>query len=51
MQSAMGTEFLQMNRKRKGKWARAVSQDAELVALLAYDSATQEWQPGKVLFQ
>lgn len=37
--------------QEEGKWARAVSQDAELVALLAYDSATQEWQPRKVLFQ
>ena len=33
------------------KWARAISQDSELVALMQYDAATQEWQPRKVFFQ
>jgi tRNA pseudouridine55 synthase len=33
-----------------GKWARAVSQEGELVALVEYDSATNEWQPRKVFF-
>ncbi len=37
--------------QEEGKWARAVSLDAELVALLEYDAATQEWQPRKVFFQ
>ena len=33
-----------------GKWARAVSQEGELVALVEYDSAANEWQPRKVFF-
>lgn len=33
------------------KWARAISQDSELVALMQYDAETQEWQPRKVFFQ
>lgn len=33
------------------KWARAISQDSELVALMQYDAATREWQPRKVFFQ
>jgi hypothetical protein len=33
-----------------GKWARAVSQEGELVALMEYDSAAHEWQPRKVFF-
>lgn len=31
-------------------WARGVSQQGELVALLLNDDATSEWQPKKVLF-
>ncbi len=31
-------------------WARGVSQQGELVALLQNDDATSEWQPKKVLF-
>jgi len=34
----------------EGKWARAVSQEGELVALMEYDSAANEWQPRKVFF-
>ncbi|HNY83301.1 MAG TPA: tRNA pseudouridine(55) synthase TruB [Anaerolineaceae bacterium] len=34
-----------------GKWARAISQDSELVALMQYDDDTHEWQPRKVFFQ
>lgn len=34
----------------EGKWARAVSQEGELVALVEYDSAANEWQPRKVFF-
>lgn len=34
-----------------GKWARAISQDSELVALMQYDDASHEWQPRKVFFQ
>jgi len=33
------------------RWARAISQDSELVALMQYDAATHEWQPRKVFFQ
>lgn len=33
-----------------GKLARGISQQGELVALLEYDSATNEWQPKKVFF-
>jgi tRNA pseudouridine55 synthase len=33
-----------------GKWARAVSQEGELVALMEYDSTAHEWQPRKVFF-
>jgi tRNA pseudouridine55 synthase len=32
-------------------WARAVSQQGDLVALLEVDDETQEWQPRKVFFQ
>jgi tRNA pseudouridine55 synthase len=32
-------------------WARGVSQQGDLVALLEVDEATQEWQPRKVFFQ
>ncbi len=32
-------------------WARAVSQQGDLVALIEVDEATQEWQPRKVFFQ
>jgi len=35
---------------RKG-WARAISQQGDLVALLYVDEATNEWQPKKVFFQ
>lgn len=31
-------------------WARGVSQQGELVALLEHDDATSEWQPKKVFF-
>ena len=34
----------------EGKWARAVSQEGELVALMEYDGAANEWQPRKVFF-
>lgn len=40
------TEVVESNR-----WARAISQDSELVALMQYDAATHEWQPRKVFFQ
>ncbi len=32
-------------------WARGVSQQGDLVALLEFDSETNEWQPKKVFFQ
>jgi tRNA pseudouridine55 synthase len=32
-------------------WARGVSEQGDLVALLEVDEATQEWQPRKVFFQ
>jgi len=32
-------------------WARGVSQQGDLVALLEVDESTQEWQPRKVFFQ
>ncbi len=32
-------------------WARAVSQQGDLVALVEVDAETQEWQPRKVFFQ
>ncbi|MFL7891829.1 MAG: tRNA pseudouridine(55) synthase TruB [Anaerolineales bacterium] len=32
-------------------WARAISQQGDLVALLEYDEETNEWQPRKVFFQ
>jgi tRNA pseudouridine55 synthase len=32
-------------------WARGVSQQGDLVALIEVDEATHEWQPRKVLFQ
>jgi len=34
----------------EGKLARAISQQGELVALMEYDSETNEWQPRKVFF-
>ncbi len=34
-----------------GKMARGISEQGELVALLEYDSAANEWQPKKVFFQ
>ncbi len=33
-----------------GKWARAISEEGELVALMEYDPQTTEWQPRKVFF-
>jgi tRNA pseudouridine55 synthase len=36
--------------EQKG-WARGVSQQGDLVALLEVDEATREWQPKKVFFQ
>jgi tRNA pseudouridine55 synthase len=35
----------------KTGWARGVSQQGDLVALLLVDEITQEWQPKKVFFQ
>ncbi len=32
-------------------WARGISEQGDLVALLQFDEATSEWQPKKVLFQ
>lgn len=32
-------------------WARAISQQGDLVALVEYDANTNEWQPRKVFFQ
>jgi len=32
-------------------WARAVSMQGDLVALVEYDAETKEWQPRKVFFQ
>lgn len=32
-------------------WARGISQQGDLVALLEYDQETDEWQPRKVFFQ
>lgn len=37
-------------RSEKGSWARAISEQGELVALLEYDEASAEWQPRKVFF-
>lgn len=34
----------------EGKLARAISQQGELVALMEYDTETNEWQPRKVFF-
>jgi len=34
-----------------GLWARALSEQSELVALMLFDEGTQEWQPKKVFFQ
>lgn len=34
-----------------GKMARGISEQGELVALLEFDPATNEWQPKKVFFQ
>lgn len=34
-----------------GGWARALSQQGDLVALLEHQSETNEWQPRKVFFQ
>jgi len=36
--------------EQKG-WARGISQQGDLVALLEVDESTQEWQPRKVFFQ
>lgn len=33
-----------------GKWARAISEEGELVALMEYDAEAKEWQPRKVFF-
>jgi tRNA pseudouridine55 synthase len=33
------------------EWARGISQQGDLVALLQYDEETGEWQPRKVFFQ
>jgi tRNA pseudouridine55 synthase len=33
------------------KWARAISQQGDLVALLELIDESQEWQPKKVFFQ
>ena len=32
-------------------WARGVSQQGDLVALLEFDTETSEWKPKKVFFQ
>ncbi len=32
-------------------WARGISEQGDLIALLLFDEATSEWQPKKVLFQ
>ena len=32
-------------------WARAISQQGDLVALVEYDAENNEWQPRKVFFQ
>lgn len=34
----------------KGSWARGISEQGELVALLEYDPESKEWQPRKVFF-
>ncbi len=34
----------------EGKWARAISEQGELVALMEYDVEAKEWQPRKVFF-
>ncbi|MFZ3151687.1 MAG: tRNA pseudouridine(55) synthase TruB [Anaerolineaceae bacterium] len=34
----------------EGKWARAISEEGELVALMEYAAASKEWQPRKVFF-
>jgi tRNA pseudouridine55 synthase len=34
----------------KGTWARGISEQGELVALLEYDPENSEWQPRKVFF-
>jgi tRNA pseudouridine55 synthase len=34
----------------KGTWARAISEQGELVALVEFDPETEEWQPRKVFF-
>jgi hypothetical protein len=37
---------------KEGKgWARGISQQGDLVALLEFDPAAREWQPRKVFFQ
>jgi tRNA pseudouridine55 synthase len=33
-----------------GQWARGISEQGELVALMEYDTETNEWQPRKVFF-
>lgn len=34
----------------EGQWARGISEAGELIALLEFDPATNEWQPRKVFF-
>jgi tRNA pseudouridine55 synthase len=34
-----------------GLWARALSEQADLIALVLYDEESQSWQPKKVFFQ
>lgn len=34
----------------EGKWARAISEEGELVALMEYAGDSKEWQPRKVFF-
>lgn len=34
-----------------GKWARAITMDGELAAIMEYIAETKEWQPRKVIFQ
>lgn len=36
---------------KPSEWARAISEEGELVALMEYDDETKEWQPRKVFFQ
>jgi tRNA pseudouridine55 synthase len=41
---------VQAEPEQKG-WARGVSQQGDLVALMEVDEETGEWQPRKVFFQ